>query len=162
MAAVVWLPAGTAGYEDSRTRWIPAGTAGAENQSAVAQSAAVSPATITLTPVALGASPGTVSVALSPATITLTPEALGASPGTVSVALSPATITLEPLALGASPGTVSVALSPATITLVAQALGFSATDPTPIRRRHRTDTDARDLSANRPTGPRGRETTWWD
>lgn len=129
---------------------------------AAAQSAAISPATITLTPAALTASPGTASVALSPATITLTPEALTASPGTASVALSPATITLEPVALGASPGTASVALSPATITLTAQALGFSAADPAPIRRRHRTDTDARDPSANRPTGPRGRETTWWD
>lgn len=32
----------------------------------------------------------------------------------------------------------------------------------PIRRRFRQDTDARDLLANRPTGSRGRETTWWD
>ena len=32
----------------------------------------------------------------------------------------------------------------------------------PIRRVYRTDTDARDLTTLRPSGPRGRETTWWD
>lgn len=89
-------------------------------------SLAASPAEVTVTPQALGLTPGTASVALTPATVTVTPQALGVTPGTVSLAASPAEVTVMPAALDLTPGTASVALTPASLTVTPQALGISS------------------------------------
>lgn len=98
----------------------------AETNTTGAQSIGESPATVTVTPVALGITPGGVSVAESPASVTVTPVALGITPGGASPAESPATVTVTPQALGVSPGAVSLALSPATITVTPVAPDISA------------------------------------
>lgn len=85
---------------------------------------ALSPATVTVTPVAPAVSLGTAEVPLSPATITVAPQTLAANAGIV-LPLSPATITVTPSAPGLSLSGVDVALTPATVTVTPQALTAS-------------------------------------
>jgi hypothetical protein len=68
------------------------------SQVVTATTLALTPATITVTPVAPGvtAGGGPQTIALSPATVTVTGVSLGVTPGATTAALSPATITVTP------------------------------------------------------------------
>jgi hypothetical protein len=91
-----------------------------------AVSLALTPATVTVTPVALARTVGAVSLASSPATVTVTPVTLGRTLGGVSRALSPPSITVTPQAFGTTPGAVSLALTPATVTVTPVVFGITA------------------------------------
>lgn len=95
-----------------------------ERITVTAISLALTPAEVTVTPVALGVTPGTASVAMTPAEVTVTPVAFGVTPGTVTLALTPAELTVTAQALGLTPGTVSLILTPANVTVTPVALGI--------------------------------------
>lgn len=93
-----------------------------------AKSIVVTPATITVTPVAPARTVGGATRALSPATVTVTPVAPARTLGGTSRALTPATITITPVSPDIEAGASTdqtVALSPATITLTPSSLGVT-------------------------------------
>lgn len=110
---------------------------------------AISPATFTLTPVALSTTIGTVSQSITPVAFSFVPVALSASVGTATASISPviftltpveitpdlaqyasispADFTLSPQPLSASVGTATASISPASFTLTPVALTGVAT-----------------------------------
>lgn len=92
------------------------------------QSMSLAPASVTVSAVTCGASPGVANVALSPASVSVAAQSVGFALGTASLPLTPASIIVLVATLASSPGAVSLALTPTGIAVAAVALGVTSAE----------------------------------